>query len=107
MAADVPAMRRLWEERWLVLACELVKMAVLCQSVGSSSQARFLKKLENPDMFCWLSSPVAEATDGGLKCLKVIISGLQDPVCWSSTTRKEVGDLLDCCCCPLVATLLC
>ena len=35
-------------------------MAALCQCVCT--------KLESPDMLCWLSSPVAEATDGGLKC---------------------------------------
>ena len=28
---------------------------------------RFLKKLESPDMVCWLSSPVAETMDGGFK----------------------------------------
>ena len=32
------------------------------------SDWRFTKKLESPDLLCALSSPVAEATDGGLKC---------------------------------------
>ena len=45
-------------------------------------------------MLCLLSLPVAEATDGGLKCfiwVNVMVSGVVGPVCWSSTTRKEVG----------------
>ena len=25
-------------------------------------------ELESPDILCWLSSPVAEATGGGFKC---------------------------------------
>ena len=29
----------------------------------------FPKNAENPEMLCALSSPVTEATDGGLKCL--------------------------------------
>ena len=39
----------------------------------------FSKKLKSPDMLCWLSLPVAEANDEGLKCfisVKVNISGL-------------------------------
>ena len=43
-------------------------------------------------MFCWLSLPVAEATDGGWMCfvgVTVKVSGLQGPACWSSTTTKE------------------
>ena len=45
-------------------------------------------------MLCWLSLPVAEATDGGLKSfigVTVKVSGLEDPACWSSMTTKEVG----------------
>ena len=57
-----------------------------------------MKKIESPDRFCWLSSPVAEATDGGLRCFI--------GACWSSTTRKEVGCPQDCCCCHLLATWL-
>ena len=38
VAADVLAVRWWWlEERWLVLACQLMKTAAVCQSVGSSS----------------------------------------------------------------------
>ena len=51
-------------------------------------------------MWCCLSSNVAEATDGGLKCfvgVSVKVSSLEGPGCWSSTTTKEVG-------CPLGAT---
>ena len=61
-------------------------------------------------MLCWLSSPVAEATDGGMKCfvsINVKVSGLEGPACWSAMTRKEVGCPLDCCCCPLLATWFC
>ena len=37
VAADVLVVRRWWlEERWLVLACWLVKTTAVCQSVGSS-----------------------------------------------------------------------
>ena len=41
-----------------------------------------------------LSLPVAEATDGELKCfirVSVKVSGLEGPGCWSLTTTKEVG----------------
>ena len=63
-----------------------------------------------PDLLCWLSSPVAEATDGGLKCFVGVnenVSGLEGSPCWLSTTKKEVGCPLDCCCCLLLATWLC
>ena len=66
------------------------------------TDCRFPKKIESSDMLCELSSPVAEATDGGLKCffgVCVKVNGPKDPVCWSSTTMKEVG-------CPLGATWL-
>ena len=48
VAADVLAVRQLWlEDRQLVLACWLVKTAVVCQSVGSSSQTEdFRRSLE-------------------------------------------------------------
>ena len=54
VAADVLAVWHWWlEERWLVVVCWVVKTAVVCQSVGSSSQIRiFMKKLESPDMLC-------------------------------------------------------
>ena len=85
-----------------------VKTVVVCQSVSSSSQTEnFRKKLESLDILCWLSSPLAEATEGGLKCfvnVKVNVSGLEDS-CLSSTTMKEVGFLLDCCCCPVLGHL--
>ena len=44
------------------------------------------KRLDNPEVLCWLSSCCEGATEGGLKiiCLEV-------PGCWSSTTTKEVG----------------
>ena len=39
MAADVLAVCLWWlEERWLVVACWLVKMAAVFQSIGSSIQ---------------------------------------------------------------------
>ena len=45
-------------------------------------------KLESSDMVFWLSSPVAEATDGGFKCfigVEVNVSGLVGPACcWLS-----------------------
>ena len=50
-------------------------------------------------MLCGLFSPVAEATDGGLKCflgINVNVSGLEGPACWLSMTRKEVGCPHDC-----------
>ena len=53
-------------------------------------------------MFCYLSLPVEEATDGGLKYfvdVNVNASGLEGPAYWTSRTTKEVGCPLDCCCC--------
>ena len=38
LAADVLAVWLCWLERHLVVACQVVKMAVVCLSVGSSSQ---------------------------------------------------------------------
>ena len=39
VADDLLAVGQWWlEERWLVLACRLVKAAAVCQSVGSLSQ---------------------------------------------------------------------
>ena len=70
---------------------------------------RVPKKLESPDILCLLSSPVAEATYGGLKYfvgVTVKVSGLESPGSWLSTTMKEVSCPLGCCC-PLVATWLC
>ena len=67
----------------------------------------FPKKLESTDMLCWLSSPVAEATDGGLKCfvsINVNVSDLEGSICGSSMTRNEVGCLLHCYCYSLLAT---
>ena len=61
-------------------------------------------------MLCWPFSTVAESTDGRLKCfvsINVKVSGLEDPACWSLAAKREVGCPLDCCCCPLAATLLC
>ena len=59
-------------------------------------------------MFCWLSLPVAEATDRVLKCfvgVKVNVSGVEGiACCWLSTTMKEVSCPLDCCCCLLLST---
>ena len=43
-------------------------------------------------MLCWLSSPVAEATDGGLRCfirVSVKVSTLEGFACWSTTTRRK------------------
>ena len=57
------------------------------------------KELESPDMLCWLSLPVAEANDGGLKCFVAVnmnVSGLEGPTCGSSMTTKKVGCELDC-----------
>ena len=50
-------------------------------------------------MFCWLSSPVAEATECGSNSfvgVNVKVHGLKVPACLSSTTRKELGCPLDC-----------
>ena len=61
-------------------------------------------------MLCGLSSPVADAIDGGLNYFVKVnmkVSGLEGPACWSSTTGKEVSCPLDCCCCSLFATWLC
>ena len=45
VAADVLAVRQWWlEEKWLVLACHLVKTDVVCQSVGSSSQTEDFRR---------------------------------------------------------------
>ena len=81
MAADILAVRPWWlEERRLMQACRLVKMAAECLSAGNSSQTEDAKKLESPAMLCWLSSPVAKVTDGGLKCfvcVNVKVSGLE------------------------------
>ena len=73
-------------------------------------QSMFLKKLESPDRISWISWPVAEATDRGLKCcigININISDPEGPACWSSVTRKYFGCPLDCCCCILLATCLC
>ena len=43
-----------------------------------------MKKLEIPDMLCWLSLPVVGATDGGLKRfigVNVNVSGLEGSAC--------------------------
>ena len=48
-----------------------------------------------------LSSPVAEATDGRLKCfvgVNVKVSIFEGLACWSPTTTKEVSCPLGCCC---------
>ena len=48
VAADVLAVRWL-EERWLMLECQLVNTAVVCKSVGSSSQTEdFQRSLKVP-----------------------------------------------------------
>ena len=96
LAADVVAVRRWWlEERWLVLVCRLVKMAAACQSAGSSAlRVCFQRSLKFLICCVGFLSPVAEASDGGLKCfigVKVNTSGLEGPACWSSTTMKEVS----------------
>ena len=70
---------------------------------------RFSKKLESCDMLCEHSLPVVEATDGLLKCfvgVSVTVNSLEGRACWSSTTTKEVGCPLGCCC-PLVACWPC
>ena len=109
-AADVLAVRWWWlEERRLVLVCPQVKKVAVCQSVGSSSQTenfrRSLKFLTS-----WLSSLIAGATNGGLKCfvgVQVNVSGLEGPACcWPSTTLKEIGCPQDYCCFLLLATWL-
>ena len=48
VAADVLAVWRWWlEETWLVLVCQLVKTAAVCQSACSSSQTEnFLRSLK-------------------------------------------------------------
>ena len=46
VAADVLAVWWRWlEERQLVLVCQLMKMVVVCQSAGRSSQLKSLKVL--------------------------------------------------------------
>ena len=60
-------------------------------------------------MLCGLSWPVAEANVGAVKCfvrVSVKVSTLDGPGCWLSTTTKEVGCPLGCCC-PLVVTWIC
>ena len=62
------------------------------------TDCRFPKKLEIPDMLCKLSSSVAKATDGGLKCfvsvsvkvnsleatyVEVALELLESVGCWS------------------------
>ena len=110
-AADVLAVRRWWmERRQLVLVCRLVQKVAVCQTVGSSSQTEGFRRSFKVLICCTGFSPVAEATDGGLKgfiCVKVNVIGLEGPACWSSMTMKEVGCPLDCCCCPLLATWFC
>ena len=67
---------------------------------------RFPKK--SPGVLCWLSVPLAEATDSGLTCfvgVSVKVSGVEGPGC-SSTTTKKVGCPLGCCC-SVIATWLC
>ena len=47
VAADVLAVQQWWlEQRRLVVACRLVKMATLCQSVGGSSQIEDFRHVE-------------------------------------------------------------
>ena len=48
------------------------------------TNCRFPKKLDGPDMLCELSLPVAEATDGALRCfvgVSVIVSCFQGLAC--------------------------
>ena len=73
VAADVLAVWRL-EERLLLIACRLVKLAVVCQTVGSLSQTKDLESLRVP-ISC-VDFPVVEATDGGLKCFIGVMIGL-------------------------------
>ena len=52
-----------------MLVCWLVRTAVVCKSVGSSSQTeQAFQRSFSCDMLCRISSPVVEATDGML-CL--------------------------------------
>ena len=69
-----------------MLVCRMVKMAVACQSAGSSGLRVCLQRSLKVLMCC-----VTEATDRGLKCfvgVKVNKSGLESPACWSSTTMS-------------------
>ena len=54
MAADVLAVRQWWfEERQLVLVCQLVKTAVVYQSVGSSLQTEDFRR-SFKILICWV-----------------------------------------------------
>ena len=44
MAEDVLAVRRWWLERWLMVACRLVKKVAVCQSVGSSALRKYFQR---------------------------------------------------------------
>ena len=85
-----------------MLACRLVKTAVECLSAGNSSQIEGFQR-----NLCSLSLPVAEATDGGLKCfvgVNVKLSGLKGPAFWTPMTKKEASCHRVCCCCLLLAS---
>ena len=56
-----------------------------------------LKTAGDPDMSCECSSPVAETTDGRLNCfvgLRVKVSSVEGPGCWSSTTKDICSHLV-------------
>ena len=58
------------------------------------TDCRFPQK--SPEMLCEFSSPVAKATDSGLKCfvrVSVKVSCREGRVCSSSTTMMKVGCL--------------
>ena len=64
VAADVLAVRWWLEERWFRVVCQLVKMAVVCQSVGNSSQPEHFQRSLKIMICCvdFLHLAVAEAT---------------------------------------------
>ena len=73
----------------VLVEAERVKMVVACRSAGTTLGIP-LKRLDNSKVLCCLSSCCEAATEGGLTVfvgLKVNISCLEVPGCWSSTTK--------------------
>ena len=53
VVADVLAVQRWWlKKRRLMVVCQVVKMAAVCQSVGSSSQVEDLQRSLRVLIYC-------------------------------------------------------
>ena len=89
-----------------MVLCQLVKTAAGCRSVGSSALKVNSQRILRVLIFCVDFLPLLQKLKFFIS-VNVKVSGLEGPACWSSMTRKEVDCPLDCCCCPLLVTVLC